>query len=67
MQSPSKSQHNSSKTSKEQFSNSSGKAKGSEYKKTILNNKRTAWVINIADLKIYYRAIVIETVQSQMC
>jgi hypothetical protein len=41
MQSPSKYQHNSSKTWKEQFSNSFGKAKKPKIVKTILNNKRT--------------------------
>jgi hypothetical protein len=49
---PSKSQNNSSKTQKEQFSNSSGKTKNRTVK-TILNNKRTAGGIIIPDLTPY--------------
>jgi hypothetical protein len=50
MQSPPKSQHNSSKTWKEKFSNSSEKEKKNRIAKTILNNKRIAWGIIIPDL-----------------
>jgi hypothetical protein len=61
MQSPSKSQHNSSKTWKEQFSNSSGKAKKPRITKTTLNNKGIAGEFTIPDLTLHYRAIVIKT------
>ena len=66
VQSPSKSQHNSSKTWKEQFSNSSGKAKkekkqktktktknkNKEIAKTILTMKERAGGNTIPDLKL---------------
>jgi hypothetical protein len=55
MKSPSKFQHNTSKTWKEEFSNSSGKAKKKKKNikgKTILNSKRTAPGITIPNLKV---------------
>ena len=59
------SQHSSSKTWKEQFSNSSGKAKKkpkqNRIAKTIPNNKRTSEGVTIPNLQFYYRAIVIKT------
>jgi hypothetical protein len=54
MQSPSKSPHNSSKTWKEPFSNSSEEAKNPDQRKKILNNKRTIWGNTTPDLKLYY-------------
>jgi hypothetical protein len=61
MQSPSKSQYNSSKTWKDQFSNSSGKAKNPEYQNQFFTIKEQLGEITIPDLKLYYRTIVIKT------
>jgi hypothetical protein len=61
MQSPLKSKYNSSKISKEQPSNSSGKTKKPRILQTISNNKRRAGGITISYLKFYYRSIVIKT------
>jgi hypothetical protein len=60
MQSSSKSQHNSSKTWKEQVSYTPGKAKTQNREKNP-NNITTAGGITIPDLNVYYRAIVLKT------
>jgi hypothetical protein len=59
MQSPLKFQLNSSQSKKEQFVNSSRIIKKSRAAKTLLNNKRTEG-ITISDVKLYYKAIMIE-------
>jgi hypothetical protein len=58
---PIKAQHNSSKTWKEQFSNSCGKATKPEEWKQSLIIKELLREITIPDFKLYYRAIVIKT------
>jgi hypothetical protein len=72
MQSPSKPQHNSSKTWKGQFSSSPGKANKTKQNKTkqsktkarivkrILDHKTTARGVTIPIFKHYFRAIVIK-------
>jgi hypothetical protein len=61
MQSPSKSQHSSSKTMEIAILKFIWKGKKHIIAKTILNNERTAERIIIPVLSLYYRAIMIKT------
>jgi hypothetical protein len=59
MQSPSKFQLNSSTNWKGKSSNSSGITKKPRIARTLLKDKRTSGGITMSDIKLYYRAIVI--------